>query len=59
MTHREFIYEAIKQLFNAELDETTAKNDAYPFKRCWGFNCPERDYDCDKCPYKDFWEKEV
>lgn len=59
MTHKEFIFEAVKQLFNVELDENTTESDSGAFTGCWGFNCPEVFFDCEKCPYNKFWEKEV
>lgn len=55
MTRAEFMISSIKFLYGADMDEECLREDGRPFKGCFGFKCPS-DCDCDKCPYKDFWE---
>ena len=63
MTRAEFIKEAVKQLWGVPLDEPILDRDKFSFKGCDGIECPETAKpsidDCIKCPYRDFWEKEV
>lgn len=64
MTRAEFIKEAVKQLWGVPLDEESFGRDEFAFKSCDGIQCPPDEnpkdiFACNKCPYRDFWEKEV
>lgn len=61
MTRAEFIRESVKQLWGATVADENVDNAVYLYK-CDGIECPEGKPsidNCMKCPYKDFWEKEV